>query len=413
MMMHFLSSGGIRMLDIAAGAIAVPEASPVALGYHAASNAFWAADKSVGLVLPAVLLLTGWGARWYAAIALRCKGRKRLPVLLFALGYFALDRGMRAIVDFAWASAYNRASRLPGPVLSEWMPGKLAESMTWMLAASLATMIGYRVLARAPHRAWLGFAAVASLLFASALLIEPLTQSYASLGTSPVEARLAEAGRRVGIPRDRIVLQACVSADACPPGRVIGVGPTRLMVLNAASLRVDPEAWTQQTFAHEAKHFVVDDNIKAVLLLVCLSCLFAGSIHAIGGALASRCGARCGFSSLVEPASLPLIALLFCALQLAVLPPLNAYRQHVEREADRFALEMTRRNDVQGEMLAAHARGPLAVPESSRFAKWFRNSHPSDAERIRLANTYRPWAEGRSLRYAHQLRRVGADERTD
>lgn len=385
----------------------VPQASEAALAYHAASNAFWVANKTIVLALPALLLLTGLGARMYAHIAGRCKHRALPSIAIFAAIYFTLDQCLRAIVDHFWSAAYSHASQTPPPA---WGIGKLGEAIPVLVAMTLAAMIGYTVLTRAPRRAWIVLATAASLLFVGALLVEPYTQSHAPLGTSPIERRLADAGAQVGIAPDRIVLEACQPADACPPGRVIGVGPTRLMLINASLMRTNPPEWTLQTFAHEAKHFVEDDNMKAIFILVSLSFSFAWLIHFLGGAFSRRCRQRFGFTTIVEPASLPLVVVLFTLLQLAVLPPLNAYRQHVELEADRFALEMTRQNAVQAAMIAGHARGALAVPESSLFAKWFRNSHPSDADRIRLANSYRPWVEGAPLQYGQLLQRVDIDE---
>jgi STE24 endopeptidase len=383
----------------------IPEASSIALEYHAASNGFWTADKAVSLALPALLLLTGLGARWYARLYKRFGARKWLAIATFAAMYFALDAFLRAIVGYFWDTAYSRASQGPLPAMPDWALGKFGETVPIVLAMTVAVVFGYALLTRSPRRAWIWFGATASLLFVGALLAEPYTQDYVPLGASSVETRLAEAGATVGIPSDRIVLQACEPADACPPGRVIGVGPTRLMLMNASLLHTDPPDWTLQVFAHEAKHFVKDDNIKAVLLLVSLSFLFAWSIHRLGGVISEHWGHRFGIAGLSQPPSLPLIVLLFGLIQLAILPPVNAFRQWVELEADRFALEMTRQNAVQGAMLAEHASGRFVVPESSAFAMRFRNSHPSDAERIRLSNDYRPWAEGRPLRYADDVQK--------
>src|SRR2546426_10306939 len=101
-------------------------------------------------------------------------------------------------------------------------------------------------------------------LFRSAfLLVEPFTQSYKPLGNSPLELHIAELAARTGVPRSAIVVEHCDPASSCPPGRVIGMGPTRLILLNDALLLRNPDSWTLQTVAHEAKHFAKDDNIKA------------------------------------------------------------------------------------------------------------------------------------------------------
>jgi len=57
-------------------------------------------------------------------------------------------------------------------------------------------------------------------------------------------------------------------------------------------------------------------------------------------------------------------------------------------------------NATQARMTASWASEKSRVPEWGPFFQLFRASHPSDAERIRLANTYHPWLEGKPLVYS-------------
>ena len=72
-----------------------------------------------------------------------------------------------------------------------------------------------------------------------------------------------------------------------------------------------------------------------------------------------------------------------------MLPPVNAFRQHVEFEADRYGLELTHENEVLAEMVSSWtAKSNLRMPNPSLFFMLFRSSHPSDATRISFANEY-------------------------
>ena len=91
--------------------------------------------------------------------------------------------------------------------------------------------------------------AAVSIVVLAFLLAEPFTQAYKPLDSSPLELRIAELAARTGVPRSAIVIEHCDPASSCPPGRVIGMGPTRLMLLNDALLAQNPESWTLQTVA--------------------------------------------------------------------------------------------------------------------------------------------------------------------
>jgi STE24 endopeptidase len=98
--------------------------------------------------------------------------------------------------------------------------------------------------------------------------------------------------------------------------------------------------------------------------------------------------------------------LIFNAFYLVALPPVNAFRQHVELEADRFALELNRNNETQSQMIASWAGQKGNVSEWNTFFKFFRASHPSLATRITLSNNYQPWKDGKPLVYERDFQRL-------
>ncbi len=160
------------------------------------------------------------------------------------------------------------------------------------------------------------------------------------------------------------------------------------------------EAELVSTFGHELRHYMHDNWLAiAVVAVICL----AGAllVYIAGNAAIRLWGKRFGFTSLADPAALPLMLLILAFSwtfggQLAF----NALQRGFEYEADRFSLEMTRDNHTQA---AAQARwassGFPRVVDYYWFFEVFRANHPSDAERIRLANTWRPWETGQPGRY--------------
>jgi Zn-dependent protease with chaperone function len=93
---------------------------------------------------------------------------------------------------------------------------------------------------------------------------------------------------------------------------------------------------------------------------------------------------------------------LFLILQVVVLlgmPVGLAVSRHIEHEADRFALELTRDNHAAATAFVRLQNENLGNPRPGPLYMLWRASHPSLCERIEFANYYRPWERGEPERY--------------
>ncbi len=79
---------------------------------------------------------------------------------------------------------------------------------------------------------------------------------------------------------------------------------------------------------------------------------------------------------------------MFCVtfLWLAVTPIFIAFNQHIEREADRFGLELTHENEAAATMFAKWLKPETGIADPGWFEHIFRSTHPSLGDRIRMAN---------------------------
>jgi Zn-dependent protease with chaperone function len=82
-------------------------------------------------------------------------------------------------------------------------------------------------------------------------------------------------------------------------------------------------------------------------------------------------------------------------------PISNAYSRHLEHQADQYGLEVIHGLIPDAPVVAAHAfqilgEVDLEEPSPSTAVKlWFYNHPPLD-ERMRFAQTYDPWSQGRA-----------------
>jgi STE24 endopeptidase len=145
---------------------------------------------------------------------------------------------------------------------------------------------------------------------------------------------------------------------------------------------------------------------KSLALIIAGALLQFYLLHRFANAVIARYSTRLGFTSLADVASLPLLMLLMSLMVLVATPALNTFSRMNEHQSDIFGLEITRDNKGAAEAFVRLAQGNLGNPRPHWLVHMMRGTHPTLAERIEFANTYRPWEKGEALRYG-ELMRVG------
>ena len=122
-------------------------------------------------------------------------------------------------------------------------------------------------------------------------------------------------------------------------------------------------------------------------------------VHRSAGWVLRRFASRTGVQGLADIASLPLLVLILQGFALALSPIPLAVSRHMEHEADRFGLEITRDNYSCAMTFVKFVRHDLDYPTPGWLYQVWRSSHPPIGERIEFCNTYHPWRDGETERY--------------
>jgi STE24 endopeptidase len=173
----------------------------------------------------------------------------------------------------------------------------------------------------------------------------------------------------------------------------IGIGPTIRIVLADTLLEKFNTEEVLTIVAHEMGHQYHEDIWRmigggSVLFLVAFYVLFRSL-----DPLIRRFHHRLGFSRLDDPASLPLALLLVGLLFFVTQPIQNGFSRYIEREADRYALELTHDNEVYAGALDKLGQVNVSDPDPPGWIEFMFLTHPSLKHRIDFAQTYRPWEE--------------------
>ena len=387
---------GLLLSSAAAAAqVAVPATTAAAAAYMRTHEIIWAATQLAGLALPALLLVTGWGARLRTACA-----RRHGTLALFACAYLILAALVVLPLDYWRDIANEQALGRPGDPLGSWLLGEAVPLLVKMIAAALFLWIPYWLIAKSPRRWWL-WAALALIPIAFAVLvalpvfIDPLTTHYQPLHGKALAAKIETLAARCGVPGIPIF----IGGD---DDTVVGLGPTNRIILESDIGKHETPDQVIGTVGHELKHYVMGDNYKALAIIAAI--LLAGFwlVNRIGRWAITRWHRRFGFEDLADPASLPLVVLILSVFWLCVLPLFNWEARSIEREADRFGIELTHENHANAELFASWA--DKFPPDYDAFFLLFRATHPSLAERIAMMNDYHPWETGAPLAYGDVCR---------
>jgi STE24 endopeptidase len=379
--------------------VPIPPVSPREANLNRLLDAYWLSSKALQLLLPLALLYSGYGARLCRWLGGQVRHSRFLTIGLFGSAYVVLYTLLSLPLDYA------RHYRLPvslgwlhDQTIGQWLGAQALGLIPWIVAAMLLLWIPYALMRRSPRRWWL-WAAVATapitvfFLIAQPVWIKPLTTPYVALADADLRASIDDLASRCGLAHVAVVVGGSDTA-------VYGVGPTVRIFLESNLAKEETPDQIRFTIAHELKHYVLGDNWKLLPIAIALALLGFWLTYRVGHWATRRFQQRMGFSSLDDPASLPLLILCITALWLAVTPAFLAFDRHIEREADRFGLELSHENDAAARLFASWAQQGTDWVQPDAFARAFFYTHPSIAERIQMANGYHPWRDGMPLRYA-------------
>jgi Zn-dependent protease with chaperone function len=389
----------------ARGAVAVPEPSELAIRYHRSGNALWAVETGLGVLIPGLLLFTGFSSR-LRSIAQRAWGGWLPTVVLYAALFAVLVAVLT--LPLAYYAGYLRQHEygLSNQSLSRWLGEWLKGVAVSGIGLCLVLWIPYLLLLKSPRRWWL-YAGLASLPITTLLLVilpvwvDPLFNDFGPMENKALESRILTLAERAGIEGSR-VYQVNKSADTkLVNAYVTGIGRTKRIVLWDTLLeKLEPQQILFVT-AHEMGHFVLRHALAVILVATILTTASLYLVHRVAHGLIARYSRRFGFDRLSDVASFPLLLLLGGLASFVLTPVILAFSRWQEHEADRFALEITRNNHAAATTFVRLQQENLAVPRPGWLYMLWRGSHPALGSRVDFANKYRPWERGAPLRYGH------------
>jgi STE24 endopeptidase len=368
----------------------------------------WVVTTLWGLFVPALILFTGFSARlrdWASTI-----GRKWFFVIaVYVVLYLALLYAINFPLGYYQGFVHQHAYGLSNQTFAHSFSDSLKALVVAMVMGALFLWIPYLLLKKSPQRWWLYTSLVSVPFLALVMLVQPvviapLFDDFGPMQDKTLEAEILGLANRAGIDGGR-VFEVNKSEDTKTLNAYVGgLLETKRIVLWDTLLRKLDREQVLVVMGHEMGHYVLGHVWYLFALLSVLILAFLYVAHRALGFLIPRFQHRFGFTEVSDVASLPLLSLLLSVFFLIVQPIAFAYSRHIEREADRFGLEITQNNYAMASALTVLHDENLAHPNPGPLYKLWRSRHPPIAERIEFANRYRPWETGHPLTHAEDFR---------
>ena len=287
----------------------------------------------------------------------------------------------------------------------DWSKTELIELVC---AVPLALLL-YAVIRRSPRRWWLYFwlatlPIIAGVMYLEPMVIEPMFYRFEPLArTHPqlvdqLEKLVARSG--LSIPPDRMFEMKASEKLNSLNAYVSGFGASKRVVVWDTTLEKLTTPEILFVFGHEMGHYVLGHirNSLIMLALALLILLFVGAWLARW--MIACWGTRWRIRQTADWASLPLLLLIAAAFSFLAEPVTNSYSRWQEHQADVYGLEITHGIVPDSSAAAAESfqvMGEIGLdePNPNAFIEFWLFSHPSTADRLKFAETYKPWSNGK------------------
>jgi Zn-dependent protease with chaperone function len=379
-----------------------------AIAYARARHELYFLDVAYELLL-LVLLLHLRVAPKFRDLAVRAGGNSFVQTIVFA-PLFLLTIDILSLPTAIWshrlALKYQQSIQGWDSWLVDWVKGEAVE----VVIGVLVIWILYAVIRKSPRRWWLYFWVIAVPItvlgaVAEPLILEPLFFKFTPLANSQphLAERIENVVKRAGleIPQSRMFVMNASSKLKAVNAYASGLGATKRVVVWDTSIQRMTEDEILFVFGHEMGHYVLGHVRNGILFFCGVLLLFLFLAYHILHWMLARWGETWSIRGTYDLASLPALILLLMVFGFLFTPISNAYSRHLEHQADQYGLEVIHGLVPHAPVVAAHAfqvlgEVDLEEPNPSTAVKFWFYNHPPLDERMRFAQTYDPWSEGRA-----------------
>jgi STE24 endopeptidase len=385
--------------------VPVPEPSAKAIQFYHSGIVWWLGSEAWSWFVPALILFTGFSG-WLGRQAKRIGRWEISATFVFVLLYFLIDYVLSFPLSYFRDFVRPHVYGLSNQTFARWLDHSLKGTLVNVVIFGTTFMVLRQLIRRSPQRWWVYCSLFVGLVvffmyFIQPIWIDPLFNRFGPMQDKKLEAEIAALAQRAGIEGARIYEVDMSTDTKAINAYVTGLGSTKRIVLwDTIIAKLDREE-LRSVMAHEMGHYVLRHVLILCLLTALTYTVTFFLVDRLGNRIISKLRKRFGFESLSDLGAIPLLLLFIAVFGFLTAPLFNMASRHIEHEADRFGLEMTRNNHASALSFVKLQQENLSVPRPAFLVMLWRGSHPSLGDRIDFANAYHPWTTGEAGKYEH------------
>jgi STE24 endopeptidase len=363
--------------------------TPEAREYNRTKRWLEVGDTAIGAAVLIALLATGW------TVLLRDKAfsvagdHYALALFLYIVMLAAIAKTAGFGLEY-YGFRLEHKHDLSTQKLGSWI---LDEVKGWLLGIVLGTIVAelvYWLIRTAPQDWWFWSWASFILLFVlfaqlAPVILFPIFYKFVPLENEELKARLVKLSEAAGT-RVRGVYEWKLSEKSKKANAALtGLGNTRRIILSDTLLQNYSEDEIEAVLAHELGHHVHKHIFKSIFVQAAITLL---GFWAASQVLDYSVHGLKMFPAVYDFANLPLLALVSTVLSLLLLPALNAFSRHNEREADDYCWKSVPSITPFVTAMEKLSQQNLSEKTPSRIVEILFHSHPAVSKRIARAQAF-------------------------
>ena len=279
--------------------------------------------------------------------------------------------------------------RLSTQSLGNWFRDKLKSLGVSVVLSLIVIEITYLLLRRTGSSWWI-WAGILWIFFSiifnhlAPVLLIPIFYKLTPLNNPGLETKLIQMTQKAGARIIGIFKIDLSRKTKKANAAFTGMGRTKRILLSDTLLAKFSNEETGVILAHELGHYYYKHLWK--LLSLGIITTFIGLW--IANRVLFFSASRMGFTSIADIGTLPLFSLVLFIFMLITMPINNLFSRHLERQADKFSIEITNDPAAFQSCMKKLSSQNLADVSPNPIIHFIMHSHPSIKERIAMAQHY-------------------------
>jgi len=363
-----------------------------AIEYQKAKNIHYFADQGYTIVFLILFLFLGISA--YLRRQIEKITQKRFWVVAFYTLLFLIIAFVIGFPSSYYGFSLEHEYELSNQTFFQWFGEELLSLLVLAIIALIAVEGIYLALRKAPRTWWI-YVSVVFIIFTvilvnlAPILIMPLFNVYTPLPEGELRDRLVKLSHKANVEVEDIFTMDMSKQTKKANAMFTGLGNTKRIVLGDNLIDEFTADEIEVVIAHEMGHNLLHHIWRGILFSSILMGIGFFLIHLSGPRIITRFRNRLKIENMADVASLPLIFLIFVIYGIVTMPIGPGFSRHIERQADKFALDMTYNKEAFISTMDKLAYINLSDPNPSPIIEFLLYDHPPISKRIKFAEEYK------------------------